>query len=96
MNNIVILCSGTNCGKTATLNGFFQCESSPKGSYVERKFNGVIVCAVSFGSPQEQEDFCEVKQVNDNIDERIKICESNTNGKSYIFAYSFHYEGEQK
>ena len=69
MNSIIILCGGTNCGKTATLKGFFEIDYSPRRrTCIQRRFNGKVVCAVSFGSPQEQEDFCEVKDVNKNIE----------------------------
>jgi ABC-type cobalamin/Fe3+-siderophores transport system ATPase subunit len=90
MNSIVILCGGNSCGKTTTLKGFFKVKSahSPK-SYVERKLDGKRVCAVSFGSPQEQEPFCKVELVNGNIRNRISECKQNTNGEPYILVIPF-------
>jgi hypothetical protein len=58
-------------------------------SYVERKLDGKRICAVSFGSPQEQEPFCKVEHVNGNIKDRILECEKNTNGEPYVLIIPF-------
>jgi ABC-type cobalamin/Fe3+-siderophores transport system ATPase subunit len=90
MNSIVILCGGNSCGKTTTLKGFFKVKGaqSPE-SYIERKLDGKRICAVSFGSPQEQEPFCKVELVNGNIKNRILECENNTDGEPYILIIPF-------
>jgi len=97
MNTIVILCGGIKCGKTTTLKGFFKVKSvpSPK-SYIEWKLDNKIVCAVYFGSPQEQEPFCNVEQVNENIKNRIAKCEDNTKDESYIVLIPFTMCGNRK
>ena len=91
MNKIVILCGGNNSGKTSTLRGFFgidNADASPS-SYVERKLDSKIVCAASFSSPQERSAFCNVKQVQDDIDERLKVCDEESKGKPYILLIPF-------
>jgi len=65
-------------------------------SYIERKLDGRRICAVSFSSPQEQEPFCEVRLVNDNIKNRIIECEKNTNGEPYILIIPFTMSGSRK
>ena len=78
MNTVVILCGANSCGKTTTLKGFFgigKDVDSPKG-YIEKEFNGKIVCALSFSSPQEQvKVFCKFEKVQENIKNRLKICD---------------------
>jgi len=97
MNSIVILCGGTNCGKTATLRGFFRIDYSPRRrTYIQRVLKGKVVGAVSFGSPQEQEEYCNVKDVNKNIKERIEICGNYTSGKPYILLIPFTMRGSSK
>lgn len=97
MNTIVILCGAVDSGKTKTLKGFFKVKSahSPQ-SYIERKFDGRIVCAVGFGSPQEQQDFCKVELVNENIQKRIVECENNAKGEAYILLLPFTLRGSTK
>lgn len=65
-------------------------------SYIERKLDGKIICAVSFSSPQEQEPFCEVELINDNIKKRIIECENNTNGEPYVLIIPFTMSGSRK
>ena len=90
MNKIVILCGADSSGKTTTLRGFFGVTKGKSPSHFKgRKIDGRIVCAVSFCSPQEQEDFCVVKDVQRNIQKRIEECVKETNGKSYILIIPF-------
>jgi hypothetical protein len=97
MNTIVILCGGTNSGKSATLKGFFKINYSPRReTYIERKFDGKLVCAVSFGSPQEQEDFCEVEDVNKNIENRIAISEGRVKGEQFVLLIPFTMIGNRE
>ena len=98
MNTIVILCGGNSCGKTATLKGFFgisKASYSPE-DYIERKLDGKTVCAVSFGSPQEQSAFCEVNQVQANIDGRIQTCDKECKAKPYILLIPFTMSGSRE
>jgi ABC-type sugar transport system ATPase subunit len=97
MNKIVILCGSNNSGKTTTLRRFFRIkdiDASPS-SYVERKFNSRIVCAVSFSSPQERSVFCNVEQVQDDINERIQTCDEKSKGEPYILLIPFTMSGSR-
>ena len=97
MNKIVILCGSNNSGKSTTLRGFFRIkdiDASPS-SYVERKLDGRIVCAVSFSSPQERSAFCNVEQVQDDINERIQTCNEKSKGKPYILLIPFTMSGSR-
>lgn len=97
MNKIVILCGSNNSGKTTTLRGFFKIkdtDGSPS-SYIHRKINGKILCAVSFSSPQERSMFCNVKQVQDDINERIQVCDDESKGKPYILLIPFTMSGSR-
>lgn len=97
MNKIVILCGSNDCGKTTSLRGFFRIKNNAPSpdSYVERKINGIIVCAVNFNSPQEQSVFCNVKQVQENINERIQICNEESKRKPYILLIPFTMSGSR-
>jgi ADP-heptose:LPS heptosyltransferase len=98
MNTIVILCGGNSCGKTTTLKGFFGISKNAQSPeyHVERKINGKTVCAVSFGSPQEQSKFCNVKQVQENIDNRTQTCDKESKVKPYILLIPFTMSGSRK
>jgi ABC-type cobalamin/Fe3+-siderophores transport system ATPase subunit len=98
MNSIVILCGGDSCGKTTTLKGFFGVNKEDKSPhfYVQRKLEDKIVCAVKFASPQEKEKFCNVENVNKNIENRITECETKTEGKQYILLIPFTMSGKKK
>ena len=91
MNSIVILCGGVNSGKTTTMKGFFGVSknSYSSWSFIKRKLDGKIICAVSFSSPQEKEGFCEVNDVKENIKERITECNEETKGEPYILIIPF-------
>jgi hypothetical protein len=97
MNSIVILCGGNNCGKTATMKGFFGIEESTPSPnyYVERKFEGKTVCAVSFASPQEKSPFCNVGKVQENIQRRIDQCNEKASSKPYILIIPFTMSGSR-
>ena len=78
MNSIVILCGGNNSGKTTTLEHFFESgekEDVRQMPLYSRVLNGKLIYAVSPNSPQELKDLCEVKEVIDNIEKRIRKCE---------------------
>ena len=98
MNTIVILCGANSCGKTTTLKGFFgiaKTADSPE-YYVERKLDGKTVCAVSFGSPQEQSPFCIVERVQGNINRRINECDGKAATKPYFLIIPFTMSGSRK
>jgi hypothetical protein len=98
MNSIVILCGGNSCGKTTTLRGFFGIKNgdlSPE-YFVEKKLDGKTVCAVSFGSPQEQaRGFCKVDKVQENINRRISECDEKATSKPYILIIPFTMSGSR-
>jgi len=98
MNTIVILCGANSCGKTSTLKGFFGIRKNVKSPeyYIERKLDGMTVCAVSFGSPQEQSDFCDVIQVQKNIKERTQTCDKESKVKPYTLLIPFTMSGSRK
>jgi len=91
MNSIVILCGGDSSGKTATLKGFFGVNKRNRSpsSFIDRKLDGKRICAVSFDSPQEHEDFCKVNDVQKNINGRIRECNEETKGDPYILIVPF-------
>lgn len=97
MNSIVILCGGNSCGKTTTMRSFFKIKDGTPSpdSYVERKFEGKIICAVSFGSPQEQSPFCNVDRVQENIQRRIDECNEKATSKPYILIIPFTMSGSR-
>lgn len=98
MNNIVILCGANNSGKTSTLKGFFRIDQNTDSPeyYVERKLDGRTVCAVSFGSPQEQSKFCNVLQVQENINSRIRECDEKATNKPYFLIIPFTMSSSRK
>ena len=99
MNTVVILCGANSCGKTTTLKGFFgvgKDVDSPKG-YIEKQVNGKIVCAVSFSSPQEQvKVFCKFEKVQENVKNRLKICDEKASSKPYFCLIPFTISGSRR
>ncbi|WXG43011.1 MAG: hypothetical protein WED04_02930 [Promethearchaeati archaeon SRVP18_Atabeyarchaeia-1] len=72
-------------------------EDSPNPDFfVERKFKGKIVCAVNFGSPQEQSPFCDVDKVQENIQRRIDECNREATSKPYILIIPFTMFGNRR
>ncbi len=97
MNNIVIVCGANSSGKSTTLKAFFGIAEAPE--YNKRTINGKTVCAVSFGvtfgSPQEQSHFCNFKEVQDNINDRLSICDKRAS-KPYFCLIPFTMSGSPK
>lgn len=97
MNTIVILCGSDSSGKTTTLRRLFNItgRNSPSHFKGDVKINGRIVCAVSFGSPQERvqakdkDNFCMFELVIEDINNRIAECEIKTKGEPYILLIPF-------
>jgi hypothetical protein len=98
MNTIIILCGSNDSGKTATMKGFFVIDKNTRSphDYIERKLDGRIVCAFSFGSPQEKvQKFCAVEKVQDNIQRRIDECNKKASSKPYILIIPFTMSGSR-
>lgn len=97
MNTIVLVCGSDSSGKTSTLKGFFSITAKNSPSIlVKREIDGMTICAVSFGSVQEElnkqeikQRFCNYEQVLKNIEKRVQTCDSELKGKPYILLIPF-------
>ena len=80
------------------MKGFFNISKNKRSpsKFISKRVKGKLVCAVSFGSPQEQEPFCKVKRVQKNIDDRIEECDEKTEGESYILIIPFTIQVNKK
>ena len=99
MKNIVILCGVGEAGKTKTLKEFFgvsHVRRLRRDQLLERVLNGKKIYAVRLSSPQEQEDFCEIDDVKDNIKRRIQKCEQASKGQQYALIIPFGLYGATK
>lgn len=92
MKTVVLLCGSNEAGKTKTLKAFFgvsHIKILKKMQLLERFLNGKRIFAVSLSSPQEQEDFCIVDDVKENVSNRIQKCEKLAQGQGYILIIPF-------
>ncbi|MCW4024533.1 MAG: hypothetical protein NWF01_05810 [Candidatus Bathyarchaeota archaeon] len=92
MKTIVLLCGTNEAGKTKTLKAFFGLPLTGRlkpFQLLERTLKGRKIFAVSLGSPQELEGFCEATDVKNNIQRRIQICEEKAAGTDYVLIIPF-------
>ena len=86
-------------GKTKTSKEFFgisHVRRLGRMQLLQRVLNGNRIYAVSLGSPQEQEDFCEIDDVKGNIKRRIQKCEQASKGQQYTLIIPFGLYGAVK
>ena len=78
MKTIVLLCGTSKSGKTKTLKALFKVSHVRRllpNQLLEGTINKTKILAVSLGSPQEIEKFCNIAKVEENISRRIQKCE---------------------
>ena len=92
MNSIVLLCGGDNAGKTTTLRKFFEgylVYRRERMNFYTRILGDRIVYGVGDDSPQEKQQLktktlCDVDCVKEDIKKRIRLCDVEAKGQSYI------------
>lgn len=92
MNTIVLLCGGNSAGKTTTLKNFFAgCSVQKRGrmNFYTRILHKRTFYGVGDDSPQENQQLntktlCDLDWVKGDIEKRIKLCEAEAKGQSYI------------
>jgi len=87
VKKVIILLGVRESGKTLTLRRLFNV--AKRKIIGKTIIDGKEVPIKGFGSPQEMEEFCNVKNVIKNIKRRIKHCEKNSKGKDYVLVIPF-------
>lgn len=86
VRTVVALCGEQNSGKSHTLRRLFRLRGLPATGSI--RIGKRIVCVRGVSSPQEQEEFCQYRDVQDNIKERTDYCDGEF-GKSYTLVIPF-------
>ena len=99
MKNIVFILLGeTNSYKTSIMRKIFNCYEK-KIQKAKIKLGNKLLCAKNFSSPQENCEFCQVKDVNKDIKKRLDWCKSEkikNNCHSFILFLPFTIKRKNK
>jgi hypothetical protein len=94
MKHIIPLCGVEDSGKTNTIKSLFGFEGDrwARNRLLKKKVDGKIVYAVGANSPQELSkgrSNIDLSDIKARIEEVLKICEEEANGKDYVLILPF-------